>query len=92
MKFVNRIDKPLSFDLGGDHYEVPVGGHCHVPERYAYAVKLHGLPLDPVEEPPAAPTKPQPQPQAKPKATKAAKSEASDDDLLEELTRPDATK
>lgn len=48
---------PLSFECGGTQYDVPVGGSCEIPDRFAYAVKAMGLALAPDPEP-AAPTEP----------------------------------
>lgn len=61
MKFVNLTQKDLAFEIHGKHYSVPVGGECEVPDRVAYCVKLHGLPLTP-----AADVEPAPKPVAVP--------------------------
>lgn len=83
MRFRNAINKPLKFELGGNLYEVEVGGFCEVPDKISYAVKGHGLPLEPVEDEPQADAPVI----AEPKASAVITAES--DDLLEELTRPD---
>lgn len=51
VKFVNsHPSSPLSFECGGTQYEVPLGGMVEIPDRFAYAVKLMGLPLVSEEE------------------------------------------
>lgn len=50
MRFRNTKEVALDFTLGGDRYQVPVGGTCEIPDRIAYAVVKHGLPLLPDPE------------------------------------------
>ena len=50
MKFVNLGEKPLKFDLGGAWYECAVAGEVDIPERVAFCVALHGIPLTPAAE------------------------------------------
>lgn len=55
MKFRNRLDVPLDFQLDGIRYQVEVGGTCDIPDRVAYAVAHSGLPLDQVQAVKGAP-------------------------------------
>lgn len=92
MKFRNKIGKPLSFDLGGKHYDVEAGGECDVPDRIAYAVARHGLPLEPVKNEPKAVSKAvklEPKAEQEPEQEEPLGLEADDEDLLDKLTRPD---
>ena len=85
MRFRNTLDKPISFDLDGKLYEVPVGGVCYIPDHKAYVPQKIGLPLAPIEEEvePIAVKAPEPPQEIDvPDAT-------DEDDLLEELTAPD---
>lgn len=50
MKFVNLSDRPLKFDLGGVVYECDVANEVDIPEKVAFCVKLHGIPLTPSSE------------------------------------------
>lgn len=50
MKFVNLSEKPLKFDLGGAMFECDVAGEVDIPEKVAFCVKLHGIPLTPASE------------------------------------------
>ncbi len=43
--FKSTAAAPLSFDLGGRHYDVPVEGEVSIPRRYAYAVEKRRLSL-----------------------------------------------
>jgi len=95
VKFRNKIDKPLSFDLGGKHYDVEVGGECDVPDRIAYAVEKHGLPLEPAKNEPKAVSKTiklEPKAEPEPEQEESKAIEADDEDLLDKLTRPDPPK
>lgn len=49
MLFLNATDKTLHFELDGVAYDVPTGATATIPDRIAYCVKLHGLPLTPVD-------------------------------------------
>jgi hypothetical protein len=51
MKFRNRLDSPLKFEIDGVRYNVDVGGTCDIPDKFAYHVEHAGLPLD-MEDPP----------------------------------------
>lgn len=52
MKFRNKTETALSFKLANVDYKVGVGEFVVIPDRYAYAVALHGLPLVEVTEEP----------------------------------------
>lgn len=45
MNFRNQSGVDLDFEIGGVRYGVPVAGTVEIPDRVAYCVKLHGLPL-----------------------------------------------
>jgi len=49
VRFVNNSGRDLDFDLGGAHYRVAPHAECSIPNVFAYAVKLQGIPLDPTE-------------------------------------------
>ncbi len=49
MMFKNRMQFPLSFDVHDTHYDVEIDGVVEIPDKYAYVVALHGLPLDQLE-------------------------------------------
>ncbi len=91
MRFRNILDKPISFDLDGKLYEIAPGSECYIPDHKAYVPKRIGLPLEPIDVDtnegvvPAA-KKPQQPPQ------EIDVPDATDDDLLEELTAPDPPK
>lgn len=55
MKFVNTKPHDLKFEIDGVVYEVPVGGSCEIPDRIAYVVAAHGLPMKPAAEVEEAP-------------------------------------
>jgi hypothetical protein len=46
-RFVNVAGVALDFELGGVRYRVAIGATVEIPERVAYAVGKHGLPLAP---------------------------------------------
>lgn len=81
MRYANASNAEMNFRIGGQTYKVPKGGHCHIPDRYAYAVKEYGLKLEPAGEPDYQP------PPVEPPAFEA--EDASEEDMLDELTRPD---
>lgn len=59
MKFVNTSGVDLDFELAGTRYQVRPHETIDVPDRYAYAVAKHGLPLTPDGDvPPMGGTKP----------------------------------
>lgn len=72
MKFRNaNPSSPLSFDCGGTHYDVPVGGTCEIPERFVYAVESMRVQLEPVSDDADKPeVKAAAEPQQDPKADK----------------------
>lgn len=53
MKFQNVTPHDLNFKINGVTYEVPVGESCEIPDRIAFAVALHGLPLKAIPPKPA---------------------------------------
>ena len=68
MLFINTTENALRFQIcpGGEIYNVEPIGEVDIPDRYAYAVKLHGLPLEPVTAKP----KEDPKNEAKPAPAK----------------------
>lgn len=79
MKFVNLGEKPLKFDLCGEWFECEVAGAVEIPEKVAFCVKLHGIPLTPASEvepaPAAAPVaEPEPVVEPEPMVSKSKKS------------------
>lgn len=75
MKFVNLSEKPLKFDLGSEVYECGVACEVDIPEKVAFCVKLHGIPLTPSSDvEPAKPVDaPEPEPVPEPEPIKPAK-------------------
>lgn len=73
MKFRNQRDHALAFELDGHRYDVEARASVEIPDRVAYCVALHGLPLapelpaDPVVEPTPEPA---PEPVDKPSRKK----------------------
>lgn len=45
MRFRNLCDHKLNFELDGVRYDVEGRSTVEIPDRVAYCVKLHGLPL-----------------------------------------------
>lgn len=58
MKFRNQRDHALDFELDAKRYIVDAFGTVEIPDRVAYCVALHGLPLseDVTVEPMPEPT------------------------------------
>lgn len=55
MRFRNRTSDPLAFDFDARNaFTVEPGGYVEIPDRLAFCVKLHGLPLDEAPETGAA--------------------------------------
>lgn len=56
MKFRNtHPENPLDFELAGMRYKVPLGGLVEIEDKWAYAPKECGLPLEPVADDVAGP-------------------------------------
>jgi hypothetical protein len=83
MKYKNKAGGEMNFTVGGQHYTVPQDGFCHIPDRFAYAVKAYGLLLEPLGEPDYFP----PPVEAPQEIDVPDPDEA--EDLLEKLTAPD---
>jgi hypothetical protein len=66
------IGQPLSFDCGGTHYDVPVGGVVDIPDRFAYAIVSMGVMVEPFLDEAALEEaiKPDPRPESKPNVKK----------------------
>lgn len=50
MRFVNLSGRPLKFDLAGVVYECADACEVDIPEKVAFCVKLHGIPLTPAAD------------------------------------------
>jgi len=84
MRYKNATNAEMNFSIGGQTYKVPKGGYCHIPDRFAYAVKGYGLKLESAGKPDYVP------PPVEPVSEDG--EPASDDDLMETLTKPDPPK
>lgn len=61
MRFINRTETALCFELADGAYEVPAGAVVEVEDKWAYCVQSRGLPLDAFpddEKPPGAIVRP----------------------------------
>lgn len=45
MRFHSTIDRTITFDIARQRYTVPPRGQVDIPDRVAYVVEAHGLPL-----------------------------------------------
>jgi hypothetical protein len=104
MIFKNKTDKQLRFLMCGEKYKVEPNGTIDIPEKFAYAVKNRGLPLEPQEPdaeservrdttpPPRSTAAKPPKGKAAPApsaASTTATSDASGKSLAEKLLAPD---
>lgn len=46
MLFRNRLAQDVTFEAGGVQYVCPASGTVAVPDQFAFAIQLMGLPLD----------------------------------------------
>lgn len=64
MIFKNTTDHGLDFELAGHRIKLQPGETITIQDKYAYAVKAYGLPLEPLDEDememPREPPKPKP--------------------------------
>jgi hypothetical protein len=60
MKFKNTASADISFQIEYVKYKVAQGASCEIPDRFAYAPKLMGLPLEPEADMPAPSPPPSP--------------------------------